>query len=95
MKWVWKFHRWYDSLQESWRLLILLVLALPIVTATLWVHTYERAVLWSVYLAILLGSRVYYVEFVKHVPAHPRIIQRREAIKARLEATRSKNGHKR
>ena len=59
MKWIWKFHDWYDGQKEPWRFLLLLVLVSPIITVTLWVDSLLKAGLAVAWLILILAPRMY------------------------------------
>lgn len=70
MRFVWKFHKWYDSLQEYWQLLIILVvfggtwdIAFGIIP-NLYIMTVGQAGL--LLLCLLTVTRIYYVDFRNH-----------------------------
>ncbi len=59
MKFIWRFHDWYDKQPEPGRLLIMLLLASPVITVGLWVNTPAKALGFLAYLVVMLGSRIY------------------------------------
>lgn len=59
MKWLWRFHDWYDTLTEPRRLLLLLVLVAPAITAGLWADTAVDAAILLLWVAVVLAPRVY------------------------------------
>jgi len=52
------FNKWYDKQKEPYRFLIMLVLASPIVTASLWVDGPGTAIVVGAYTGLLLVPRV-------------------------------------
>ena len=62
MKWLWKFHEWYDRQTDWVRLPLLLVTLIPFFTATLWVSTIGEAAFVVAYIGVILGTRMWHVD---------------------------------
>ena len=64
MEIIWEFHRWYDKLQEPYRLLMALILVsagiIPIS-----IRNPYTAIGGIIYIFALLISRIYYVDFLR------------------------------
>ena len=59
MKYVWRFHNWYDRQPEPQRFLLMLLIATPIITTSLWVDSAGEMLVLLGYIGILLGPRIY------------------------------------
>ena len=66
MKWIWKFHSWYDARREPWRFLLMLLFVIPFITCSLWVNTIGEAAFVVAYVGVLLGTRIWHVEVRCH-----------------------------
>ncbi len=59
MKWIWRFHKWYDRLPETRRFLLFLALVTPVITPTIWVNSAATALVWLTYSVLMLAPRAY------------------------------------
>jgi len=59
MRYIWKFHDWYDTLEEPHRFLLMLVIVLPLITPALWIKGWVTLFIYMAYFHLMLMTRVY------------------------------------
>ncbi len=59
MKYIWRFHDWYDRQPELQRFLMMLLIASPMIMMNLWVDSLPKALALVAYIGVVLGPRIY------------------------------------